>query len=92
MNADCVAMLSEPAIKERYVLLGISAAGRACRDECYGRRAVGADHQGGEYSRRMMRVGRCAIGAGYRGWNAFFFAAPQIMAMWKCRRDRRVPI
>ena len=27
MNADCIAMFSEPAIKERYVPLGIAAAG-----------------------------------------------------------------
>jgi tripartite-type tricarboxylate transporter receptor subunit TctC len=27
MNADCVAMLSEPAVKEKYVPLGVAAAG-----------------------------------------------------------------
>ncbi|HZC56298.1 MAG TPA: hypothetical protein VE396_09680 [Xanthobacteraceae bacterium] len=59
MNADCIAMFSEPAIKERYVPLGIAAAG-STREELTAMNAADVARWGPIIKAENIRQRRCA--------------------------------
>ena len=59
INADMVAMLGDPAIKEKFKVLGVLAQGSTPAELAARNKAdaalLGADHQGGQYQGRVNR-------------------------------------